>query len=120
MGYTEKFLANELFPQNKYPVAAFRRLLTGESEMNVNQAQRLAGLLGVSVDDLLNGKVWKAEFKKPGLTLVKGAYRVEIRENNSVKFYHLESNYYTETVMPQDITLVDFIKVIDQMIENHE
>ena len=120
MGYSEKFLANELFPQNKYPVPAFRRILKGEGEINLNQAQRLASLLDVKVDDLTSGKMWKAEFRKPGLTLMKGAYRVEIKEGNMVKFYHLESNYYTETKMDENITLSSFIEIVNQMIENHE
>lgn len=46
-----------LFPDNKHPKLAFKRVLIGDASLNAKQMLLLAKYIGVSVDDLYGG--WK-------------------------------------------------------------
>lgn len=73
-GLSPETVAKALYPGNKYPEAAYKRLLKGESKLEADQVLALARLLGTSTDSLLRPDSWKMVPGQSRLVFTKGRF----------------------------------------------
>ena len=71
-------LAEVLFPDNKYPKAAFIRVLKNEAPLNVAQLELLADYLNTTPQELFNYENWSSKLEDEVLIFTKGSYTVKL------------------------------------------
>lgn len=84
-------LAKAVFPDVKFPVRAFSRIVKGEAEMTVSQAATVAEFLGVRIEDLYEPDRWLWGSPKDGknVFLYGDSFRAEVDTQTWVtRLYH--------------------------------
>jgi len=119
----EKELAMQLFPENKFPGPALKRVLLGEAELNASQISKLALWVGVDISDLfLTGlQGWKKTFKKGLIYLSSDSYKVELDTTTWItKVLHNDSLFHESIIHSGTTLLSEYINKINLIIQNHK
>lgn len=113
-------LALELFPNNKFPKLALKRVLDGKSFLDTNQLTILANIVNVSVYDLFNNDVWSKQIKNNKLILRKNTYTVEFDLTTYIcNIFAKDKLIASETIIfEKNIKLSDFLESINKTIIN--
>lgn len=114
-------LSKVLFPNVKYPKMAFDRVLRGETNLDVDQIEKLASYAGVLVSDLFSINTWKGSSEDGHLILLKDDYKVKLNYNG-VFLSIYKNNVLIEQKISNvpDMTIEEFINYIDNFIKNYE
>lgn len=123
-----KEIAEQLFPDHKYPLLAFQRVASGKSELDAKQIKKLSLILETSIDEIFRIDEWKKEINSKGeFKMQKGNYVVILnQENNTAKIYDRDSFILEEIIYSTAITLNEYVKFINSIInkieksKNHE
>ena len=114
-------VAGVLFPKVKYPRAAFNRVLRGETSLDTYQLEKLARYIGVLMSDLFGIDGWKGETHNGFLTFVKGEYKVRLNYGGIyISVYKNDELFYQSMADTPEMTVSEFIKLIDEIIKKHE
>jgi hypothetical protein len=113
-------LANELFPGNKFPEVALKRVLNGLSFLDTNQLNILASVLGLQVSDLFLNEMWSTRMQNDKIVFYKNDYRVELNTETLItNIFYKDKLVASETlVMEKNIKLSDYLKSINETIIN--
>lgn len=120
-GLSQKKLAEALFPKNKYPENALRRIFRNGSTVTMDQAKIIADFLGVPVSDFYTLDGWRYRSSGSCHTFVKGDYRAEIDLSSGVTRITCKGTELCETLFHcPTVTLSDFIKAVENIISNNK
>jgi len=115
VGANKNEIAILLFPENKYPLRAFSRILAQEAELSASQLSMLAEKLGCRVEDLyqpeafdlnsiaIEGKDFSARFNPSTMT---------------VSLYAGKDVIEKELKLDENITLQNFFKELKTRIQD--
>lgn len=116
---TKKEIAQQLFPDNKYPTLALNRIISGEAVLNADQISKLSMLSGISIDQLFGG--WKTTKHKQTYIFTNGDYRAELyTETWRLKLFHNQSLFHEEIIFPPSITVKDLLLLLNNQIKEYE
>lgn len=120
-GASQKELAKSLFPGNKFPENALRRVFRGKTALTADQAKTIADALGVPVDDLYACNGWKDKSSGECHTFTKGDYVAELDLSSGMTRIIYKGTELCETLFHcPTITLSDFIDTVDNIIANYK
>lgn len=120
-GASQKELAKSLFPGNKFPENALRRVFRGKTALTADQAKTIADALGVPVDDLYACNGWKGKSSGKCHTFTKGDYVAELNLSSGMTRIIYKGTELCETLFHcPTITLSDFIDTVDNIIANYK
>lgn len=111
----ETELAPVLYPDNKYPELALRRLLAGESNLTIDQLSTLADYLGVSPYVLFTDEGWHyTPSKGDTITLRRGDITALIRYGGT-EITLRDRTQGTERVLiqPDKVTIKELIEMLN-------
>lgn len=115
-----KKTAQELFPDNGYPVMAMKRILDGEALLDSSQITRLAAFAGVPVSKVFNnGWSVATDFvsSSPKYVLTSDTWRAEIDRSTWVTQLFLNDELVHEQVISSPTaTLSDLIQSLELVI----
>ena len=110
-GLQEQEVANLLWPMVKYPELGFKRVLRGETYLQVPVSE----LFTVEDTD------WHAISKDKRTIFTKGDYKVIVgRDLFSVSIWHKNDNFYNSVATIGFMEISKFLNRMDELIENHE
>lgn len=113
-------LAKMFFPHVKYPKQAFDRVLKGETNLDVEQVQKLAEYLGILTHELFNIDSWKGTSESGCLTFTKDDFKVKLNYNNAfLSLYKNDKLVETRISSMPTMSLNDFINYIDELIKEY-
>jgi len=114
------FIAQQLFPGNKYPLASLKRVMRGDALLDSEQLANLALLLNRPIESLY-ADVWKAEAIRGDASYIsfnRGAYKVTLNLNNLLAQVYHEKTLEQELVLSSaSVTLKEFFATIDKIIK---
>lgn len=120
-GHTVEELACMLFPQTKYPLIAFSRVLEGKRNLDTSQLHNLASYLGCTIYDLFSIDDWKGSREDGCLTFLRGCYKVKLAYKGVyLSLYKKEQLIYQEISPSVGMTIEEFINHINEIIKNQE
>lgn len=120
-GHTLKSLGEYLFPGNKYPYMALKRVIDGESELTESQIKLLSALTGETVEDLFTIKSWKAKAENEIMVFTKGNIRCLLNLNTGeTKIFKDETLSFETIILTKGMTLGDFIDRIDGIVNQNQ
>lgn len=120
-GASQKELAKSLFPGNKFPENALRRVFRGKTALTADQAKIIADALGVPVDDLYACNGWRGKSSGKCHTFTKGDYVAELDLSSGMTRIIYKGTELCETLFHcPTITLSDFIATVDNIIANYK
>lgn len=120
-GVSQKELAESLFPGNKFPENALRRVFRGQTTLTADQAKIIADALGVPVDDLYACNGWRGKSSGKCHTFTKGDYVAELDLSSGMTRITYKGTEFCETLFHcPTITLSDFIDTVDSIIAIHK
>lgn len=117
-----KDLAPELFPENKYPMIALSRVLSGEAQLSADQVSKLSSMTGIPVEHLYSG----AKFKQSGTPdgLIKfdtDDYRAELDQTTWItKIYHKDTLFHDAIIHNGAQPLSEYLQTLDTLILKHK
>jgi hypothetical protein len=112
------YVAEKLFPGNKFPYNALLRLVNKNAELSESQIITLAEMLNVTPNDLL-GDVpkWKGAISGSALVLTYQAFEVDYSPTLGTYTLHQNGVYLGTFATPQGISVKDFLKTITDQIK---
>lgn len=110
-------IAKHVFPGNKFPVLALKRVMAGHAVLDANQISRLALYLDVPIEDLFAGS-WKAAKPLGGTyTLTNGRWTAVLSLSSGItRLFHDDTIYHEEVLHTSAIPLSEYIKTLDNLI----
>ena len=79
----EKFLSEQLFPGNAYPMLALKRVKKGEANLDSSQIVKLSELTGINIENLFEKEGWKSYSNPSGLLVFEnGDFRAELNRTD--------------------------------------
>lgn len=116
-GLDKKEVANQLFPENKFPVMALTRVLNEEALLDADQISKLALMLNVDVDDLYRDG-WHLQRVNTGHVFTRGDYVATLDTFSwTMRIHHKGSMFHEEVLCPATISMHDFIQKVNDLIE---
>lgn len=111
-------VAEQLFPNNKYPRLALNRVIAGKASLDADQISKLALFTGRSIASLFSGEEWKAQVKKGGVhVFTNGDYRAELDTSTWItKVFHKGSLFHEEIIHSDTIPLRSYLSELDKLI----
>lgn len=116
-----KSVANELFPDNKYPALALNRVVKGEAFLDSNQIIKLSELSGVPIETLFYGGKWKTTSKDKEITFTNGDYVAKLNtHSNMTRIFHKKNMIHEAIIHKSTIPLSEYLNQIEKLINNHK
>jgi hypothetical protein len=116
-------IAHALFPTNKYPTRALKRVIDKKTELKQDQIVKLAELLRMSIDDIFHNRTWKVDPRDPYI-LCKGPYKAVLvlplrsEDEDRVVINVYDGVELKETLYArQSNKLSDFINLLNENID---
>ena len=120
-GLDKKDVASQLFPDNKYPELALRRIMLGESNLDSQQISKLAALAGMGVTELFGPTGWRNFAQEGKLIFENNDYRAELDTIGwTTKIFHKGSMFHEEVIHTDMIPLSSYLKNLDAIIAKRE
>lgn len=117
---SDTFIAKRLFPQNKFPSLALKRVISKEAELSESQITELTRLFGVSYEQLFK-KTWSAISNKGIITFKRNGYEVILETNTGLSTVYSENKVIFEKhLYNMSIPIRGYIKKLDEQIEFYE
>lgn len=115
----ERTIALMLFPDNKRPTSALKRVKDGLALLNTEQFAKLASYIGVTMDQL-NKNGWASKPAQSNeIRLVHGDYEAILdKENLETRVFHKGTLFHEEIHPTPAMKLSDFITNLDEIIKN--
>ena len=111
-------VAQQLFPGNKYPKLALKRVLAGEAVLDANQISKLSLMTGLSIDQLYSENGWKSTSKSGVIIFQNGDYKAELSTKTWVtKIFHKGSLFHESVITPGATPVSEYIKKLDSIID---
>lgn len=116
-----KEVAETLFPANRFPMMALKRVLDGGAVLDADQISRLALFANVPVASLFTGEGWGCKSQGKKHTFTNGNFIAKIDMNEGrVEMFHKETLFHTESLISKNIELTELIEFLNKQILNYE
>jgi len=116
-GLDTKELAEQLFPNNKYPRLALNRVLDGKAVLDATQISKLSMLTGISIEKLYSGEDWKAKNMRGIHTFTNGEFRAELNTETWVtKIFHKNSLFHEAVIHSGQTPLSEYLNKLNILI----
>lgn len=110
-------IAKELYPTNRNPVAAMKRVLDDQSDLNSEQISKLSFITNATFDELFNGK-WTAKTKKDIITFSNGNFNAYLDTKTFIISMYKRGGIKHQTVISsRAISLPELVSLLDEMIK---
>lgn len=121
-GLDTKEVAVNLFPGNKYPTDALRRITDGTALLDEEQISKLATMAGVSLAEVFDPSLgWSSNLEKDRFVFTKKGYRAILDRTEWMTYlYHGDDMFHKAKMHDQSITLKKYLADIDLTIAEHE
>ncbi len=118
----KKDLAEKLFPDNKYPELALKRVIRDDLYLNADQLETLSSITKQTVSDLINANAWKAKTSKEGVhTFEKENYTAELDSMTMITSIYCKSRrVHEELISAKGITLSDYFELLNNAVKKIE
>jgi len=115
-----KEVALELFPGNKYPHLALKRVLLGEGVLDADQISRFSLYSDIPISELYTGANWKSTIQDRTHVLINGQYRAELDTKTwTTKLFHKNSIFHEFIIHSSGISLGDYIERLNVEISKN-
>lgn len=112
-------VAEQLFPNNKFPRLALNRVMTGESILNSDQVSKLSLLTGIPIEKLYSGNSWEAKYVGHTHVFNTEEFRAELDTQTWVtKIFHKDSLFHESVIHSGSTPLSVYFKELDSIINN--
>lgn len=115
-------LAIKLFPNNKYPKVALKRVIDGTALLDSEQIIALSNLTNIPIPDLFKD-TWKSQSSNGQITFTKNGYKVVLDNNIGITriFKISETTPFHESVLHTgSVKLNEYLAIVDDIIEKHK
>lgn len=120
-GLSEKDIANQLFPTNKYPKKALDRILNGSAVLDADQISKLSSLSRIPIQKLYSGEGWKATSEDRIHVFETERYKAELdTETWITKIYDKGSLFHEDIIHSKSIGLDEYLNKLESIINEHE
>ena len=119
-GLNKEDLEDVMFPHVRYKKQAVTRVLKGEGQVTVEQAENIANFIGVCVSDLFNVNTWKGITEDKCLTFNKVPYKVKLNYRGVFLSLYKDNNLIYQEVLTPSFSIEEFLKYIDTLIKKFE
>mgnify|MGYP002710985031 CR=1 FL=1 len=120
-GVSQKELAEALFPCNKFPENALRRVFRGKTTLTADQAKTIADFLGVAVDALYACNGWRGKATGNRHTFTKDEYVAELDLSSGMTRITYKGTELCETLFHcPAVTLSEFLNTVDNIINEQK
>jgi len=111
----EDQLAKRLFPENKQPKMALRRVMFGDGKLDEDKIQLLSKITNIPIPDLFMG--WSGKADVGMLVFSKGNYRAELSQDSWVtRLYYRDEILCEEVIAHGLIPLKDYLDGLDDLV----
>lgn len=111
-------LAPVLFPGNKHPALALKRVLDGHTQLNESQIRALGDYMGITVQELFDYDQWTSKKLPDHILFTKGDYTARLDPETLTTVIFYKGKQVTETVIHgKTVALGDYISRLDQVIK---
>ena len=118
-GLDIKEVARQLFPKNKYPDLALKRVIEGKSVLNADQISKLALMAGLQLSELFSGENWRVFSRKGVHVFTNGEFRAELDTETWVtKVFHKDSLFHESIIHSGSISVSKYLHQLDLIINN--
>lgn len=117
-GASLPFIAKQLFPENKFPLASLKRVMRGDALLDSEQIAKLATYLDTPIESLYE-ETWKAEASTDdSITFTKAGYRVILNLDTFQARIYNEETFETNLILTsRAITLSEFFAKVENIIK---
>ena len=117
-GLDKKEVAKLLFPDIKYPILAFNRVLADVAVLDSTQVSKLALFADLTIDEIYSGWSWKATSKKGRHKFISGDFIAELDlETGITKVFHKGSLFHESVLHSTLIPLSSYIEELNNLIQ---
>ena len=117
-GLDKKEVAKLLFPDIKYPILAFNRVLADVAVLDSTQVSKLALFADLTIDEIYSGRAWKATSKKGRHKFISGDFIAELDlETGITKVFHKGSLFHESVLHSTLIPLSSYIEELNNLIQ---
>lgn len=114
-------VASLLFPKNKHSKMALKRVIAGEGVLDADQISRFSMYTGIPISELYEGAGWHSTIEGHTHILVSGDYTAKLNTQTwTTQLYHNDSLFHEEVLTDPSITLAEYIRTLEQLIENYD
>ena len=114
----EENLAQHLFPLNKHPKSALKRIISGDSLLDTDQLFKLSRLVNLSVEDLFFSDGWKTAFHDQVHVLTFEEYEAHLNVDTWVTtIFHKGSMLHEAVIHTGSISLSYYLELLNNKIE---
>jgi hypothetical protein len=116
-----KEVAEQLFPNNKYPKLALDRVLSGKAFLDTNQMSKLSMLTGIPIEKLYSGSEWKPSNQKGIHKFTNGEYVAELDTKTWItKIYKNDSLFHEAIISDGSIALSVYLSELTSIINKNK
>ncbi len=116
----KKEVAQQLFPDNLYPVLALNRILTGEAVLDANQISKLSLLAAVPISALY-GAEWRGKKAGHVYTFTHDKFKAELNDETwTTKVFDSNSLFHESIIHNGTMALSDYLTKLNEIIINHQ
>lgn len=118
-GWDRDEIAGVLFPLNKFPVLALRRISKGDAVLDSAQLLDLSKFTGVPISDLFSASEWVSEVVEGQLIFKCGDYRAILNRQTWVtRLIEGADKLVDEFLLSPALTVPEYIANLDEKILN--
>lgn len=119
-GLDKKEIAKQLFPTNKYPQVAFKRVLLGEALLDSDQVSKLASIAGIEISELYYNN-WKTKAGKDVFIFSNGDFSAKLDTKTWItRVFHNNSMFHEIILHEKSIGLSKFLAEIDSIVTKYK
>lgn len=118
-GLKLEYVGKKLFPTNRYPYLALRRVLDGLALLDSTQISILSQITETPIQDIFEGATWKGTQTGSTITLASGNYTAELNtETWLTKVYENGTLFHEVLIANEGVSLSKYLKFLSNIIEN--
>jgi hypothetical protein len=115
-----KWVAEQLFPENKYPKLALDRVLDGKAFLDTNQVSRLSAITGIPINFLYSGGEWEMKSTENKISFTSDDYLAELNTQTwKTEIYHKGSIFHETLIHSEGIPLGEYLSQLTNLINKH-
>lgn len=115
-----KWVAEQLFPENKYPKLALDRVLDGKAFLDTNQVSRLSAITGIPINFLYSGGEWEMKSTENKISFTSDDYFAELNTQTwKTEIYHKGSIFHETLIHSEGIPLSEYLSQLTNLIIKH-
>lgn len=118
-GLKYEFVGQKLFPRNRYPYLAIKRVMDGKAVLDADQISLLSQITGVPIGLLFEGGNWRGSQKGDIITFTSDKYTAELDVRNwETRVYENGTLFHEVLIHGGGITLSAYLKHLTNIVIN--